>query len=72
VVRDMDRKEALDYLVEHDFCNPHQLVRGDRKQRLHEAFFRQLLERTEVHMVNTILSPEETQREIQRAVVERP
>ena len=72
VVRDMDRKEALDYLVEHDFCNPHQLVRGDRKQRLHEAFFRQLLERTEVHMVNTILSPEETQREIQRAVVEKP
>jgi len=72
VVRDLARDEALDYLVERDFCNPHQLVRDERKQRLRKAFFAQLLERTEVHMVNTILPPEQTQREIQRAIAEHP
>jgi hypothetical protein len=72
VVRDLGKGEALDYLLQHDFCNPHQLVRDARKQRLHERFFRELLERTEVHMVNTVLSPEETQREIRKAIMESP
>ena len=72
VVRDLDRKEALDYLVQRDFCNPHQLVRDDRKLRLRTEFFAQLLERTEVHMVNTAVPPEEVQREIRRAIAEKP
>jgi hypothetical protein len=44
------------------------LVRGERKMALRSNFFRQLLARTEVHMVNTILPPQDTQREIQRAL----
>jgi hypothetical protein len=64
----MERSEALDYLVAHDFCNRHQLVRDERKQRLRTEFFRQLLAGVEVHMVNTVRPPEETQREIQRAI----
>ena len=68
VVRDIGAEEALGYLEANDFCNPHQLVRGERKMGLRSDFFRRLLDRTEVHMVNTILSPQETQREIQRAL----
>lgn len=68
VTYELGKGEALDYLVANDFCNRHQLVRDERKLRLRTDFFRQLLERTEVHMVNTILPPEETQREIQRAI----
>ena len=68
VVRDIGAEEALGYLEANDFCNPHQLVRGERKMGLRSGFFRRLLDRTEVHMVNTILSPQDTQREIQRAL----
>lgn len=68
VVWDIGPEEALEYLEAHDFCNPHQLVRGERKMALRSNFFRQLLARTEVHMVNTILPPQDTQREIQRAL----
>ena len=68
VVRDMDPEEALEYLEANDFCNPHQLVRDERKMGLRSEFFKQLLARTEVHMVNTVLSPQDTQLEIQRAL----
>jgi hypothetical protein len=68
VVRDIGAEEALQYLESNSFCNPHQLVRGERKLALRSEFFRQLLVRTEAHMVNTILSPHDTQREIQKAL----
>jgi hypothetical protein len=68
VVRDIGAAEALAYLEANDFCNPHQLVKGGRKMGLRSDFFRRLLDRTEVHMVNTILSPQDTQTEIQRAL----
>ncbi len=57
IIKDLGPEEALEYLEAQDFCNPHQLVRGERKMRLRSDFFRQLLERTEVHMVNTTLPP---------------
>jgi hypothetical protein len=68
IVRNLEPKEALEYLVAHDFCNPHQLVRGETKMALRSEFFRRLLERTEAHMVNTILPPLDTQKEIQKAL----
>lgn len=68
IVRNLESKEALEYLVAHDFCNPHQLVRGERKMALRSEFFHRLLERTEAHMVNTILPPLDTQKEIQKAL----
>lgn len=60
----MSAEEALRYLTGNDFCNPHQLVRNDRKQGIRTAFFKRLLEKTEVHMINTIPPPEETQNAI--------
>ena len=58
--------QALQYMIEHNFCNPHQLVKDDRKLALRTNFFQQLLEQTEVHMVNTTCSPQETQEAIRK------
>ncbi|NYT12224.1 MAG: hypothetical protein GKC03_06705 [Methanomassiliicoccales archaeon] len=66
VIVEMTPEEALDYLEIHDFCNPHQLVRNKRKIGLRKRFFRRLLEKCSIHMVNTVLSPEETQAAIRK------
>jgi hypothetical protein len=70
VVREMEVEDAMEYLEAHDFCNPHQLVRDRRKMELRSRFYRRLLERCRIHMVNTIGSPEETQRVIRREVLD--
>ena len=40
IVTPLSTDEALEYLLAHDFCNPHQLVRDDRKIELRKDFFR--------------------------------
>jgi len=64
----LSTEEALDYLLANDFCNPHQLVRDERKLRLRKDFFRRLFEATEVYLVNTVKPPIETHREILKAI----
>jgi len=68
IVSELSKEDALDYLVRNDFCNPHQLVRDERKQNLRKNFFSELLKRTDVRLVNTRLPPEETQVEIRKAI----
>jgi len=70
IVTELAPKEALDYLLNKDFCNPHQLVRDERKLQIRSDFFRHLLEQTHVHLVNTVSTPEETQSIIRRLVNE--
>ena len=60
-MRRMSADEAWEYLKEHDLCNPHQMMRDDRKLRIRERFFRSFLKECPVHMVNTTGSPQETQ-----------
>jgi len=60
--------EALDYLIDHDFCNPHQLVRDERKLKLRRDFFRQYLNKVTTYLVNTVKPPLETHRKIQEIV----
>jgi len=64
----LEPAEALDYLVAHDFCNPHQLVRSDRKLRIRTEFFRKYFERCRPTLVNTAGEPLATQEAI-RALV---
>jgi hypothetical protein len=66
IVISLNSEEALSYVVAHDFCNPHQLVRDDRKLELRKDFFRRLFRQTDVYLVNTTGSPQETQQEIRR------
>jgi hypothetical protein len=68
IVRELSKREALEYLEANDFCNPHQLVRDQRKQALRKNFFSELLSRTDVKLVNTRLPPEQTQIEIRKAI----
>ena len=56
--------EALRHLLAHDFCNPHQLVRDNRKIELRKDFFRRYFEQTDVYLVNTTGTPQATQTEI--------
>jgi len=72
IAREIGVEEAMEYLVANDFCNPHQLVRDRRKLRLRTEFYRRLLEKCRIHMVNTIGTPKETQRVIRREVLGLP
>jgi len=61
IVRNLDVEEAMEYLIEHNFCNPHQLVVDERKTALRKKFFRAYLEQCDVHLVNTVGPPLEIQ-----------
>jgi len=66
IVAQLATEEALNYVVTHDFCNPHQLVRDERKMQLRTDFFRRYFEKTQVWLVNTTGTPKDTQTEIRR------
>ena len=68
IVSRLDAKEGLQYLLANNFCNPHQLVKDQRKLKLRRDFFHQYLKQTSVHLVNTILPPHETQRRIREII----
>jgi len=56
----LDVTEALDYMINENFCNPHQLVTSEHKINLRKAFFGEIFSKLEVYMLNTIESPEES------------
>jgi hypothetical protein len=64
IVTELNTDDALQYLLAHDFCNPHQLVRDKRKIELRRDFFRRYFEQTDVYLVNTTGTPQATQTEI--------
>ncbi|MDR0373891.1 MAG: hypothetical protein LBI79_10190 [Nitrososphaerota archaeon] len=66
IVTPLTIEEALNYLTEHDFCNPHQLVRDKRKLDLRSNFFGKLFEKSNAYLVNTTGTPQETQNEIRK------
>lgn len=69
IIKELTPEEALDYLLSNDLCNPHQLVRDKRKMSIRTNFFKKLLEQSEVYMVNTIQTPQESQEVIRKAVL---
>jgi hypothetical protein len=68
IVTPLNVNEALQFQLERNFCNPHQLVRDDRKIELRKNFFRRLFEQTDVYLVNTTGTPQATQDEIRRVL----
>jgi hypothetical protein len=64
VVTKLSTADAVQYLLAHDFCNPHQLVRDNRKIELRKEFFRRYFEQTDVYLVNTSRKPQATQTKI--------
>jgi len=68
IVTHCSADEALQYMITHNFCNPHQLVRDERKMELRKNFFRRLFEQSDVYLVNTTGSPQSTQDEIRKVL----
>ena len=55
--RKVTPEEALDFMLRNDFCNPHQLIRSQRKFILRKNFFNELFSKGEVYILNTIEKP---------------
>jgi hypothetical protein len=53
-------EDAMEFMIEKDFCNPHQLVRTNRKFKLRKEFFRELFSYMDVYLLNTIETPDES------------
>jgi len=47
-------EEATDYIEASGFCNPHLLVKDDRKGELRRRFFKKLFASLAIHTVNTV------------------
>ncbi|MDR0335365.1 MAG: hypothetical protein LBH69_05755 [Methanomassiliicoccaceae archaeon] len=69
IVETLEPKEALDYIRSDDLCNPHQIVRTQRKTKMREAFFRGFFGNSQVNLINTTGTPDETQRIIRDIVL---
>jgi hypothetical protein len=68
VVRDLECEEALTILEANNYFNPHLLVKNEFKQRLRSRFFRTLFARAKAYEINTIGTPEESQKAIREIV----
>lgn len=53
VINRLSLEEAIRYIVDVDFCNPHMLVKNERKTNLRKHFFTELFKSIETCIVNT-------------------
>jgi len=66
IVTPLKTEDAVQYMIDHNFCNPHQLVKDQRKLALRTNFFRRLFEQCDIFLVNTTDTPYATHAEIRR------
>lgn len=66
--KELSIDEAMEYLTKNDFCNPHQMIRDERKTELRNEFFRRYLSKCTIHMVNTTESATNTQKLIRKII----
>jgi adenylate kinase family enzyme len=59
-IREVKTEEALKFMIDKDFCNPHQLVRNKRKENLRTEFFKELFSKVDVYILNTVETPQES------------
>ncbi|MEM3828506.1 MAG: hypothetical protein QXP36_04765 [Conexivisphaerales archaeon] len=53
VLNKLSPEEASRYIESVDFCNPHMLVKDERKTNLRKQFFKKLFSSLEIYIVNT-------------------
>ncbi|MEM2567926.1 MAG: aldolase, partial [Candidatus Bathyarchaeia archaeon] len=53
VLNKLSPEEASRYIESVDFCNPHMLVKDERKTNLRKQFFKELFNSLEIYIVNT-------------------
>ncbi|MBS7640229.1 MAG: aldolase [Candidatus Bathyarchaeia archaeon] len=61
--------EALKCVENSDFCNPHLLVRDERKTNLRRRFFMNLFNLLDIYVVNTVAPISETHRAIKEEIL---
>ncbi|MBS7656556.1 aldolase [Candidatus Bathyarchaeota archaeon] len=69
IVKKLTSDEAAQYIQSVDFCNPHLLIRDQRKHNLREQFFRKFFGGIETYIVNTTPPPVETHKIIKEEVL---
>lgn len=67
-VSEMSSGEALEYLKKNNLCNPHQLIKDERKMNLRYDFFKEYLDNVSIHMINTSDTPVNTQNMIRKII----
>ncbi len=67
--RKLEAVEALDFMLEKDFCNPHQLVRDERKLQIRQEFFLELFQSVDVYLLNTVETPQESLDRIKNLII---
>ncbi len=65
VIEQLTANRAIKYMLENDFCNPHQLIRSKKKTRARIKFFEELFSRVPVYLLNTIETPKESLRKLE-------
>ena len=65
----LDHNEALDFMLEKDFCNPHQLIRDERKLEIRKNFFREVFQAVDVYLLNTVETPQESLDRIKNLII---
>jgi len=69
ILKKLTPEEASNYIEKADFCNPHMLVRDERKTRIRKKFFRDLFNLIEICMVNTAAPIMESHRAIKEGIL---
>jgi len=69
IVKKLTSKEAVEYMENVGFCNPHLLVKNTRKNHLRKRFFQEFFGRLEIYLVNTTLPAIETHKVIKEEVL---
>ena len=60
VVKKLTSKQAMEYMLENDFCNPHQLIHDGEKYNDRVEFYKELFTRLPVYLLNTIETPQQS------------
>ncbi|MBD3209836.1 hypothetical protein GF318_00460 [Candidatus Micrarchaeota archaeon] len=71
-LKKLSTKAAMDFMLENDFCNPHQMVRNKEKMRKRKEFFHSLFRRVPVYLLNTVETPEESLDRLKGLLIPRP
>jgi len=58
--RKLELDEAMKFMEEKDFCNPHQLIRNNRKFKLRYNFFKEVFSKADVYLLNIVETPEQS------------
>ena len=66
VMKKLSKKEALEFMLKNDFCNPHQLIKSKEKIKQRADFFSDLFSRVPVYLLNTVETPKESLNRIKK------